>query len=282
MVLLDGKRTSEKILSQIELEMGRYENVRAPRLDIFIVGEDYGSHKYVEMKKKVAERLGFTVVVHAYSADAKVGKVLVDLEEVNSNENVDGCMVQLPLPDGWDSRELINEISPEKDIDGLTPTNLGKLAVGDSSAFAPATPLGIMLLLEEYGIELEGKNVVIIGKSQIVGIPLSLMMMARDATVTVCHIKSVDVESIAKRADILVSATGVAGLVNEKFIKPEAVVVDVGISMGADGKLTGDVDFRAVEDIVSYITPVPGGVGPMTIAALMGNVWKGWEKSNQL
>lgn len=277
-MLLDGKKTSEKILADIELKLSRFENVRAPRLDIFLIGDDFGSKRYVEMKKKVAERLGFSLNIHEYGVDSKVGEVLVDLEEVNSNENVDGCMVQLPLPEGWNSTEILNEIAVDKDVDGLTSASLGLLAVGDSSAFAPATPKGIMMLLDEYAIELEGKHVVIIGKSQVVGLPLSLMMMNRDATVTVCHIKTVGLEEICRTADVLISATGVAGLVNEKFIKPEVVVVDVGISMGADGKLAGDVNFKAVADLVSYITPVPGGVGPMTIAALMGNVLEGWER----
>ncbi|WKZ31572.1 MAG: bifunctional 5,10-methylenetetrahydrofolate dehydrogenase/5,10-methenyltetrahydrofolate cyclohydrolase [Candidatus Dojkabacteria bacterium] len=278
-MLLDGKKTSEKILADIELKLSRHENMRMPRLDIFLIGDDFGSRKYVEMKKKVAERLGYTMTLHEYATDASKGEVLVDLETVNSSDSVDGCMIQLPLPGGWDSAELINEINVKKDVDGLTAASLGGLAVGSSEVFAPATPAGIMLLLDEYGIEVEGKSVVIIGKSQVVGIPLSLMMMARDATVTVCHIKTVGLEEICRTADILISATGQAGLVNEKFIKEEAVVVDVGISMGADGKLAGDVDFKAVEDLVSYITPVPGGVGPMTIAALMMNVYSGWKNS---
>jgi methylenetetrahydrofolate dehydrogenase (NADP+)/methenyltetrahydrofolate cyclohydrolase len=282
MVILDGKRVADGIYQKIELELGRHENVRLPRLDIFRVGNSFGSRKYVNMKERVAKRLGFDVRLHEFGDNANPKSVVKKLKEVNGLERVDGCMVQLPLAEDFSASQdvLIDLIDINKDVDGMKPESLGRLFVGDE-CFASATPKGIMLLLEEYAIQLEGKEVVVIGRSSIVGLPLFALMNRANATVTLCHSKTEELKSVASRADILVTAVGKAGMIGESYVKEGAVVVDVGISPDQYGNTAGDVDLKSVKDKVSYITPVPGGVGPMTIAALMSNTFESWSTTPQ-
>lgn len=278
MKILDGKKTAGKIYQQISkgIENSKGAIGRSPRLDMILVGENFASAKYIKMKKKRAAEVGIESVIHELPEDISQRELIAKIEELNKYDGVDGFMVQLPLPDHFDSREVLSHIDPSKDVDGLTAMNLGRLYQGDERAFASATPQGVLLLLEEYKIDLTGKNVVIIGRSGVVGLPLSALMTSADATVTVAHSKSVDLAKICKTADILVSATGKPKLVDEKFVKEGAIVIDVGINLDKYGSLCGDVDFESVKDIVSYISPVPGGVGPMTIAALMWNCYRKW------
>jgi len=282
MEILDGKYASQKILGEISTKV---ENIsmngqRPPRLDIILVGEDYGSVKYVGIKEKTARELGITCQTHALDKDITTAEVVNLVRTLNAFSDTDGFMVQLPLPDHIDTNLVLENIDPRKDVDGLTSVNLGRLFQKDPNAIPPATALGIMRLLDEYDIEISGKRVVIVGASNIVGTPLSAMMLRRGSTVTVCHSKTANLESITKQADILVSATGVPLLIKAEFLKHEVVLVDVGSNKHPEtGKLVGDVDWEDVSGIPSYITPVPGGVGPMTVASLMLNLMDCYERN---
>jgi methylenetetrahydrofolate dehydrogenase (NADP+) / methenyltetrahydrofolate cyclohydrolase len=275
MKILDGKKTSEKILDRISSEV---ENIsmsgeRPPRLDIILVGDDYGSIKYVEMKERRARELGISCQTHHLEKDIGTEEVLNLVKTLNAFNEVDGFLVQLPLPDHIDTNLVLDSIDPKKDVDGLTSVNLGKLFKKDSTAIPPATPLGIMKLLEEYKIDVFGKRVVILGTSKIVGIPLSAMMIEKKATVTMCNSKTVDIEGVSRDADILISAVGIPDFVKKSFLKEGVVLIDVGSNKDPDtGELVGDIDWEDVQGIPSYITPVPGGVGPMTVVCLMENL----------
>ena len=277
MEILDGRDISREILNKISFDIVKLkeEGKRVPRLDVILVGDDYGSIKYVGMKEKVGKEVGMLVQIH--HLDEKVNTLdivnLIDL--LNKDENVDGLMVQLPLPSHIDKHLVLESIKPSKDVDGLTPTNLGKLFQKDPSAIAPATPLGIVKLLEAYNIKIFGKRVVILGSSTIVGKPLAAVMLEKNATVTLCNSHTVNIEDVSRTADILVSAIGKPELVKAEFLKKDCVLVDVGSNKHPEtGKLVGDVDWSSVQGIPSYITPVPGGVGPMTIACLMLNLMR--------
>jgi methylenetetrahydrofolate dehydrogenase (NADP+) / methenyltetrahydrofolate cyclohydrolase len=275
MKILDGKLVSQKMYDAMsaKVEKLRMGGKRAPRLDIVLVGDDFGSIKYVKMKEKTARELGITCQTHHLDKNISTEELLNLIKALNAFEHTDAFMVQLPLPDHIDTNLILDSINPAKDVDGLTSTNLGKLFKKDPTAIAPATPLGIMKLLEEYDIDVFGKRVVILGTSKIVGIPLSAIMMQKKATVTLCNSKTVNIKQISKQADILVTATGVPLFVDSSFLSHEVVLVDVGSNRHPEtGKLVGDVDWEDVQGIPSYITPVPGGVGPMTVACLMENV----------
>lgn len=275
MELLDGKYISQKILDDIsfETENLRKDGKRLPRLDMILVGNDFGSIKYVQMKEKVAEEVGIIGQVHHLTEDSTTVDIINLIETLNKFDDVDGFMIQLPLPNHINTNLVLESIDPKKDVDGLTSVNLGKLFQKDPSAIPPATPLGIMKLLDEYKIKIFGKNVVILGSSNIVGTPLAAMMLEKNATVTICNSHTVDIQSVSKTADILICATGKPLLVNSSFLKKDVVVIDVGSNKHPEtGKLVGDVDMDDVKGIPSYITPVPGGVGPMTIACLMLNL----------
>lgn len=275
MELLDGKYISQKILDDIsfEIENLRKDGRRLPRLDMVLVGNDYGSIKYVQMKEKIAEEVGIIGQVHHLTEDSTTVDIINLIETLNKFDDVDGFMIQLPLPNHINTNLVLESIDPKKDVDGLTSVNLGKLFQKDPSAIPPATPLGIMKLLDEYKIKIFGKNVVILGSSNIVGTPLAAMMLEKNATVTICNSHTVDIQSVSKTADILICATGKPLLVNSRFLKNDVVVIDVGSNKHPEtGKLVGDVDMEDVKGIPSYITPVPGGVGPMTIACLMLNL----------
>jgi methylenetetrahydrofolate dehydrogenase (NADP+)/methenyltetrahydrofolate cyclohydrolase len=275
MKILDGKKVSRGILNDIseQIEALKREGERTPRLDMILVGNDYGSVKYVGMKERTAKSVGMDGVVHHLGINVNTVDVIKLIEQLNSNENVDGFMIQLPLPEHINTRLILDSIDPKKDVDGLTAVNLGKLFQKDTHAIAPATPVGIMMLLDEYNIKIFGKRCVIIGSSNIVGIPLAAMMIERNATVTICNKHTVNLLEIVKEADIVVSATGHALLIRKEYLKPGSVVIDVGSNQHPEtGKLVGDVDWNSVKGIPSYITPVPGGVGPMTISSLMLNL----------
>ncbi|HPD51948.1 MAG TPA: bifunctional methylenetetrahydrofolate dehydrogenase/methenyltetrahydrofolate cyclohydrolase FolD [Methanoculleus sp.] len=270
-MILDGKAVSEKrleLLKEMIEESGLY-----PRLATVIVGNDPASQMYVRMKHRACEQVGIGSIGIDLPADASTERVLEVVVKLNNDPDINGILVQLPLPPGVDTGRVINAVAPNKDVDGFHPCNIGRLFSGDP-LFAPCTPQGIMTILEEYRIPIAGKHAVVIGRSIDVGRPMAALLLNADATVTICHSKTGDLKEEARRADILVSAVGKAKFVGPDMVKEGAAVIDVGINHDEDGKLCGDVDFEAVKDVAGAITPVPGGVGPMTIATLMENTFK--------
>lgn len=270
-MILDGKAVSEKRLELLKEEIE--ESGLYPRLATVIVGSDPASQMYVRMKHRACEQVGIGSIGIDLPADASTERVLEAVVKLNNDPDINGILVQLPLPPGVDTGRVINAIAPNKDVDGFHPCNIGRLFSGDP-LFAPCTPQGIMTILEEYRIPIAGKHAVVIGRSIDVGRPMAALLLNADATVTICHSKTGDLKEVARRADILVSAVGKARFVGPDMVKEGAAVIDVGINHDEDGKLCGDVDFEAVKDVAGAITPVPGGVGPMTIATLMENTFK--------
>lgn len=273
--LLDGKAAAAKVREEVK---ERVETLRkrahiVPGLAAIIVGDDPASHVYVRNKRKACEKVGIKSWLFDLPADATEANLLGVIEELNHSNEVHGILVQLPLPDHIDPHQIIRAIAPHKDVDGFHPVNYGLLASGNPR-FVPCTPLGIQRLLEHYGIETAGKRVVILGRSNLVGKPLALLLLQRgkfaDATVTVCHSKTRELATITREADILVAAIGQARFVTADMVRAGAVVVDVGINRVGD-TLVGDVDYESVEPKAAAITPVPGGVGPMTVAMLLHN-----------
>ncbi len=234
------------------------------------MGDDPASKVYVANKEKACADLGFYSEKHALPAQTTEEELLALVENLNNDENIHGILVQLPLPKHLDDKTIINNIKPEKDVDAFHPANVGKIMIGDFD-FVPCTPAGVMELIRESGVEVEGKECVVIGRSNIVGKPMSMLLLHKNGTVTVCHSRTKDLKEKTKRADILVAAVGIAKFVTGDMVKEGAVVIDVGMNRDENGKLCGDVDFDSVEPIAGAITPVPGGVGPMTIAMLMKN-----------
>ena len=276
-MLLDGKLVSKEFEEKLKLKVTslveKYH--RPPSLVVILVGENPASMSYVKSKEKACKRVGINGTTLRLSVDIKEEELLKVIDKLNKDETVDGMIVQLPLPDHINKDKVLNRVLPEKDVDGLSLLNAGKLASRQKS-LQPATPKGIMMLLDYYKIPIKGKHAVIVGASNLVGAPMARLLLHRDATVTVCHIHTKDLAFHTKEADILVVATGVIDLVNGDMIKKGAVVVDVGINR-LDGKIVGDVNFESCKDKASYITPVPGGVGPMTINALLHNVIEAFE-----
>ena len=268
MIILDGKTVSQKILNEVRLKVSQQE--KKPHLVVILAGEDPASKIYVKNKQKAAWQAGVRSTIIELPHDVSEEELLDNIYELNDRKDVTGIMVQLPLPSHIDANNVIAAISPLKDVDGFTPENAGKLAIGMEPYFYPATPQGVIMLLDEYNIPIDGKNAVVIGRSNIVGKPMAQMLLRRNATVTICHSHTTDLEEKVKTADIVVSAVG-KKLVRCKMVKKNSVIVDVGIYTDSNGQLTGDVDFDYVSDSVGYISPVPGGVGPMTIASLMYN-----------
>lgn len=281
MEILDGKYTSSVILQDLKTEIQRYlqEGKRTPRIDILLVGDDYASQMYVNMKEKKALDLGISVNVHNFEKDINENDLVKLISQLNNDKSVDGIMVQLPMPDHVNESEVLESILPSKDVDGLTSTNLGKLFKNDSSAIAPATAKGVIKLLDKYDIQIEGKNAVVIGRGDISGLPIAAMLQNRNATITICHSHTQNLKDICKHADILVSSIGKAEYINSEYIKNGSIVIDVGTNRNNEGKLVGDVDFSSVKDIAGYITPVPGGVGPMTIACLFDNLFEMYKRN---
>ena len=281
MILLDGKILSQKILKnlKIQIDESKVLDFRVPRLDILIVGDDFASQKYVNMKEKRAMEVGIKVVVHKFDSDVSEKEILELIEKLNIDNRIDGLMVQLPLPQNFNLENILESINPRKDVDGLTSSNLGKLFKNDSSAIISATARGILELLKEYKITIDGANVVIVGRSNIVGLPTAAVLQNENATITICHSHTKKLKDITKEADILVVAMGKAEYIDKGYVKKDAVVIDVGTNQNKDGVLVGDIDFKSVNKIVKYITPVPGGVGPMTIASLLLNLFEMYKKN---
>ncbi len=278
--LLNGKKVAEKIYENLKKEGRKLET--APTLVVVLVGNNPASLSYVGIKEKAARKIGigFQRVDFSPSTSLRVNEqeILNKIIELNANPEISGIIVQLPLPKDLNQNKILNAILPEKDVDGLTIENLGQLFRGEDG-LRPATPLGIIRLLSAYKIKIAGKNVVIVGRSNLVGKPLAHLFLEKDATVTVCHSKTKDLKSHTLTADILVSAAGKPDLIKENMIKKGAVVVDVGTTK-VGKKIVGDVDFEKVKKVASYITPVPGGIGPMTVAMLLSNVVKVGKSSS--
>ena len=270
-MLIDGKAISAATRADIKAQV---DKLRAqgvtPGLAVIIVGDDPASRVYVNNKKKACEQLGIMSEEYALPAETTEEQLLGIIRTLNAREDIDGILCQLPLPDHIDEKAVINAIDPKKDVDAFHPVNVGKIMIGDYS-FLPCTPAGVMELLRRSGIDVCGKRCVVIGRSNIVGKPMAMLLLHANATVTVCHSRTVGLADICREADIIVAAVGKADFVTADMVKDGAVVIDVGMNRRADGKLCGDVDFDSVSQKASAITPVPGGVGPMTITMLMQN-----------
>lgn len=281
-VILDGKAISAKFRQNIKEETAalKEKTGKAPGIAVILAGDDAASSVYVNSKEKAAIECGFYSVVERISADVTTSDVLKLVEKYNNDEKIHGILVQLPLPSACDEKTILRAIKPEKDVDGFHPYNVGLLNIGED-CLMPCTPFGVMNMMADYGIEIAGKNAVVVGRSNIVGKPIAAMLLKANATVTVCHSKTKDLSGVCAKADILVAAIGKAKFIKKEFVKDGAVVIDVGINR-VDGKLCGDVDFEDVKDKCSYITPVPGGVGPMTITTLMQNTLKAFKVIEKL
>ncbi|EIM06168.1 Tetrahydrofolate dehydrogenase/cyclohydrolase, NAD(P)-binding domain-containing protein [Planococcus antarcticus DSM 14505] len=276
--LIDGKAVSQKIKIQVKERVEKLaQQGIIPGLAVVLVGENSASLTYVKNKKKTCEALGMRSDLHQFPDSLTEQELLTKIDELNKDPHIHGILVQLPLPKQIDEFEVISAISPEKDVDGFHPISVGNMMIG-KEAFLPCTPRGIMELLAHYGIDPAGKHAVVIGRSNIVGKPIGQLLLQKDATVTYCHSKTKDLANFTVQADILIAAIGRAKFIDHTFIKPGAVIVDVGMNRDNSGKLCGDVDFEDVQETAGFVTPVPGGVGPMTIAMLMGNTLQSAEK----
>ncbi len=269
MQLLDGKALSSKILAEVKQKVAALPVQLG--LAVVLVGDNPASTTYVAQKRKAAESVGINFFEIKFPESVTTEELLAKITELNADQNIHGILVQLPLPEQVDKAAVLPAISPAKDVDGFHPLNHGRNFVNLASAVPPATPAGIIRLLDEYKLELKGKEIVVVGHSNIVGKPLAIMLINRNATVTVCHEFTKDLSAHTRNADIIVSATGVVHLIKAEMVKDGVIIVDVG-GKKVDGKLVGDVDFAGVKEKAGYITPVPGGVGPMTVATLMENV----------
>lgn len=275
--LIDGKSLSNRIINEVKAEVDniRVHKKRVPGLAVILVGDDVASSIYVNKKKKTCESIGIKSEVKRYDSTITEEFLISEIHNLNNDINFDGILIQLPLPGHINPLNVINTVKPDKDVDGFHPFNIGNLFLGYNT-FVPCTPLGIMTLLDHYNIGIISKHVVIVGRSNIVGKPLVPLFLQRDATVTICHSRTINLSNITKTADILVSAIGRPHFIDRTYIKEGAVVIDVGINR-INGKITGDVCFDDVKDVASHITPVPGGVGPMTIAMLMHNTLRAYR-----
>lgn len=279
--LIDGKVISAAVKERVKTQVAELNKQGVTvGLAVIIVGQDPASKVYVANKKKACEQLGIISEEYALDENTTQEELISLIEELNKKDKINGILCQLPLPKHLDEKAVINAISPEKDVDAFHPVNVGKIMIGDFD-FLPCTPAGVMEMLAYENIQVEGKNCVVIGRSNIVGKPMTMLLLHKSGTVTVCHSKTKNLSEICKEADILVAAVGRANFVTADMVKPGAVVIDVGINR-VDGKLCGDVDFENVSKIASAITPVPGGVGPMTIATLMQNTLTAAKKQNNL
>jgi len=269
--ILDGKATAMAVREGVAERVAvLVEDGVQPGLAVVLVGEDPASQVYVRNKDKAARAAGIGVQTRKLSAETTQEELEAVVQELNDDASVHGILVQLPLPKGLDEQRIVEAIDPAKDVDGLHPVNVAALVQG-AEGLVPCTPAGCIEILDRHEVDLKGKNVVVIGRSQLVGKPVAQLALARHATVTICHSRTADLAGEVRRADVIVAAVGWAKLVQGDWVKPGAVVLDVGINRGDDGKLVGDVDFEAVAENASWITPVPGGVGPMTIAMLLAN-----------
>ena len=278
--IIDGNRLSEEILAQLKARVGklRMDGV-LPKLDIILVGDDDASKIYVEKKMRSAEKIGLKAELHTFPSNAGKEKIISLIKKLNGDGKVHGILVQIPLPSHLGEQPILDRIAPDKDVDGLTTKSMGRLVAGEA-IFEPCTPKGIMKMLDRERISLEGKNAVVIGRSNIVGKPISLMLLKRNATVTICHSKTRNLAEHTRKADVIVSAVGKPKLVTSDMVKDGAIIIDAGISRGG-GKVVGDVDFEKAKAKASYITPVPGGVGPLTVAMVLENTVIAAEMKNK-
>lgn len=272
--ILDGKMVASKVRQNLKLEVEdlKREGI-VPKLAVIMVGNDPSSKIYVRNKSLACKEIGIDYEEFLLDENSTQEELLSLIDKLNEDESVDGILLQSPIPKNLDINEAFRRISPQKDVDGFNPCNVGKLCLGQDT-FVSCTPFGILKLLDEYNISLEGKDAVIVGRSNIVGKPMLQCLLNKNATVTICHSKTVKLNEVTKKADILVVAIGKPKFITKDMVKDDAVVIDVGINRGADGKLCGDVDYEEVSKVAKYITPVPGGIGPMTIAMLMNNIVK--------
>lgn len=272
--IIDGKAIAKDVRAELKEEIDSLKAAgTTPGLAVVIVGEDPASHTYVNSKEKSSKEIGIYSEVHRFPADLTEEALLQKVNELNNDQNIHGILVQLPLPKHISEDKVIDAIAPEKDVDGFHPVNVGKMVIGKDT-FYSCTPYGIMKMLEKENISLEGKHVVVIGRSNIVGKPAALLSLMNNATVTICHSRTKDLPAIARQADVVIAAVGIPNYVTADHLKPGAVVIDVGINRLESGKLCGDVDFNSAKEVAGYITPVPGGVGPMTITMLLYNTVK--------
>ncbi len=276
--ILDGKITATKILEGLKQKTSTLS--KKPYLAVILANDDDSSKIYVNSKEKTSNSIGFKSCVYRFDKNITQGELIKLIHELNQNPDINGVLVQLPLYSHLDENQILNLIDPKKDVDGFNPINIGKLNSNDNPYAVCCTPKGIVNLLRAYNIELAGKHAVVVGRSNIVGKPLCSLLTNEDATVTLAHSKTKNLKAITKTADILISATGTTNLITSDMVKKGAVVVDVGIVRMPNGKIKGDVDFEKVKNIASFITPVPGGVGPMTIASLMENTFELYLKQN--
>ncbi|MGO4541705.1 bifunctional methylenetetrahydrofolate dehydrogenase/methenyltetrahydrofolate cyclohydrolase FolD [Paenibacillus sp. 2TAB19] len=278
--IIEGKKISDLIRSEMVVEAAALkEKGIVPGLAVVLVGEDPASKVYVGSKEKACQQLGFYSEVHRLPADTSEADLLALIDKLNNQESINGILVQLPLPKHINEKAVIDSIRVDKDVDGFHPESVGNLVIGDDSLL-PCTPAGVIELIKRSGVDIAGKHAVVIGRSNIVGKPVAMLLLRENATVTVCHSKTANMEELAKQADILVVAIGKAKAIDSKFVKPGAIVIDVGINRLADGKLAGDVDYDDCLETAGYITPVPGGVGPMTITMLMQNTITSAKRAN--
>jgi len=280
MIKIDGKAFSQTVLEKIREEHSQLKEKygKPAGLAVVIVGNNPASQVYVKNKIRACENVGFYSENIEFDENISEKELLQEIDKLNKNNRIDGILVQLPLPAHINELKIIDSISPEKDVDGFHVSNIGKMVIGDETGFLSCTPYGIMQLLEEYKIEISGKDAVIIGRSNIVGKPMALMLIQKGATVQVCNSNTKDLRKKLNKADIIIVAAGVPKLLKKEDVKEGAVVIDVGINR-VDGEICGDVDYEGVAEKTSYITPVPGGVGPMTIASLIKNTFKSYKNS---
>ena len=280
MIKIDGKAFSQTVLEKIREEHSQLKEKygKPAGLAVVIVGNNPASQVYVKNKIRACENVGFYSENIELDENISEKELLQEINKLNKNDRINGILVQLPLPSHINELKIIDSISPEKDVDGFHVSNIGKMVIGDETGFLSCTPYGIMQLLEEYKIEISGKDAVIIGRSNIVGKPMALMLIQKGATVQVCNSNTKDLRKKLNKADIIIVAAGVPKLLKKEDVKEGAVVIDVGINR-VDGEICGDVDYEGVAEKTSYITPVPGGVGPMTIASLIKNTFKSYKNS---
>lgn len=280
--LIDGKLLAQKTREKLKKEVEDLKAINiVPKLAVILVGNDPASKVYVRNKSKACQEVGIEYEEILLDENTTMDKLLSIIKKLNDRKDINGILLQSPIPKGLNIQEAFNLIDYRKDVDGFNPINIGKLLTGQD-CFISCTPFGIMKMFEEYNIDLTGKNAVVIGRSNIVGKPMAQCLLNKNATVTICHSKTKNIGKITKNADIIVSAVGKINMVTKEMVKPGAVVIDVGMNRNEEGKLVGDVDFENVSKVSSYITPVPGGVGPMTIAMLLNNVVKATKLQNNI
>lgn len=281
-MIISGKDISIKIKEHLKAEVSKIKTTysRLPKLTVILVGDNSASKTYVKNKERGCEYIGIESEVLSHDSSFSESELLQEINRLNMDDSVDGILVQLPLPKHINEQKVLEAISPIKDVDGFHPENIAKLFLGEAS-LVPCTPKGMMVLLEEIGYDLSGKEVVVVGRSNIVGKPVALLCLQKNATVTIAHSQTKNLKEVCKRADVLIAAVGKPKFFNREYVKDGAVVLDVGINRDENNKLCGDVDFDDVKDVVKAITPVPGGIGPMTITMLMKNTLEAFYKRNE-